>query len=167
MKKLLIFLSSVLFAFEISTPAFKNGSLIPQKFTCDGENISPEIIIKDIPKDTKSIAIVMQDPDAPNGVFTHWILYSINPKVSHIPQNIPKKPVTNLGLQGINSFGITGYSGPCPPYRQTHRYFISAIALNKEVKLKPNLTIIEFLDKIRPFVTAVARYEGIYKRSTK
>jgi len=109
----------------------------------------------------------MQDPDAPGGVFTHWVLYNISPQTKLIPQNLPKTSVTPLGYQGYNDFGKIGYGGPCPPPHQTHRYVITAIAINKKVKLPPNLTIRKFLAKIRDYVIDTATYVGLYKRSEK
>lgn len=164
MKKMIIFISSLLFAFNIYSPAFKQNSFIPAKYTCDGEDISIPLIISNVPKNAEELAIIMQDPDAPYGVFTHWILYNIKPNTKIIPQNLPKTSVTNIGYQGINSFGKIGYGGPCPPKGQTHRYIITAVALNKKILLNPDLTIREFLDKIRPYVFATAQYIGLYKR---
>ena len=167
MKKLIIFLSVFLFGFEIYSPDFKNNSFIPPIYTCDGKDISFKVIIKNPPKNTKALAIIMQDPNAPFGVFTHWILYNVNKNTRIIPKNLPKTPITPIGYQGINDFNKIGYNGPCPPLNQTHHYVITAIALNKNLKLPPNLTIKKFLDKIRPYVFATATYTGIYKRSKK
>ncbi|WP_456479831.1 YbhB/YbcL family Raf kinase inhibitor-like protein [Nautilia sp.] len=167
MKKLIILIAGFLFAFEIYSPAFKNNSFIPKKYTCEGADVSIPLIIKNIPKNTKSLALIMQDPDAPFGVFTHWILYNIPLNTSEIPENLPKTPLTKFGFQGINSFGKIGYGGPCPPPGKPHHYIITAIALNKNIDLKPGLTIQKFLDKIRIYVRGYAQYIGLYKRSIK
>ena len=167
MKKLIILIAGFLFAFEIYSPAFKNDSFIPKQYTCDGADISIPLIIKNVPKKTQTLAIVMQDPDAPFGVFTHWILYNLKPDTTEIPENLPKLPIITLGYQGINDFGKTGYGGPCPPYGKPHHYVITAIAIDRKLNLPPDLTIKKFLDKIRPYVIDIATYTGLYKRSGK
>ena len=92
----------------VQSIAFANNGHIPPKYTCEGENINPPIEISDIPEDTKTLAIIMEDPDAPAGDFTHWLSWNISP-AEEITEN------TNQGVSGINDFGKTGYAGPCPP----------------------------------------------------
>jgi len=166
MKKIIIFLAVLVFGFEIYSPAFKKMEMIPKKYTCDGENISIPIVIKDIPKNAESLALIMFDPDAPIGTFFHWSLYNI-PLINKIPSNIPKIPVTKYGAQGINDFGYVGYGGPCPPANQTHRYFIYVYALDKKLNLQPKLLPAQIFDKIKNHIISKASYVGIYKRSGK
>ena len=112
---------------KIDSPAFENEEMIPVKYTCQGENINPPLIIRDIPQGAKSLVLIMEDPDAPNGTFDHWLLWNI-PVSGTIDEN------TKAGTSGINDFGKTGYGGPCPP-SGTHRYFFRVYALDAELAL--------------------------------
>ncbi|RUM33418.1 MAG: YbhB/YbcL family Raf kinase inhibitor-like protein [Archaeoglobus sp.] len=113
-------------------------SEFPRKYTCDGEDVSPKIEISGI-GDAKSIAIVVDDPDAPIGTFTHWLIWNIEP-VEVIPENIPKKgEITDplVAVQGRNDFGNVGYNGPCPPPGKPHRYFFKVYALDTKLDIPP------------------------------
>jgi Raf kinase inhibitor-like YbhB/YbcL family protein len=113
-------------------------SEFPRKYTCDGEDVSPKIEISGI-GDAKSIAIVVDDPDAPIGTFTHWLIWNIEP-VEVIPENIPKKgEITDplVAVQGRNDFGNVGYNGPCPPPGKPHRYFFKVYALDTKLDILP------------------------------
>jgi Raf kinase inhibitor-like YbhB/YbcL family protein len=127
---------------QLTSASFQPGEAIPARFTCEGEDISPEFSWKDAPKETKSFVLVLHDPDAPkaNG-FTHWIIYNIPPGTSRIEENIPKQNIvmTGLGMQGRNDGGKIGYTGPCPP-SGTHRYFARLYALRKELDLQPGVS---------------------------
>src|SRR5688500_10145965 len=96
-------------AFKISSPAFANGSDIPVRHTCDGNDLSPQIAWSDVPEGTRSLALIVDDPDAPRGTFTHWVLYDIPPDTNGLGEG------ATLGIAGRNSFGRSGYGGPCPP----------------------------------------------------
>lgn len=110
---------------KISSSAFRNGEAIPKKYTCDGENVSPALSIREVPKGAKSLVLIVDDPDAPSGTFTHWILFNIDPKTSEIREgNVPAG-----ATQGINDFGKLEYGGPCPP-TGTHNYFFKVFALD-------------------------------------
>jgi Raf kinase inhibitor-like YbhB/YbcL family protein len=129
---------------RLLSSAIQEGKPIPPRFTCEGENISPEFYWVDAPKETKSFVLILHDPDAPrdNG-FTHWLLYDIPPNVTHIPENLPKQAsVADSGLQGKNDSGKLGYTGPCPPSRR-HRYFARLYALRKQLDLPPGATPME------------------------
>lgn len=110
----------------VQSPAFKNKGNIPPRYTCEGENISPAIEVKNMPPETKTMAVIMEDPDAPKGLFTHWVIWNLPP--GSIAEN------TQDGASGINSFGTTGYGGPCPP-SGTHRYYFNVYALDMELSL--------------------------------
>ena len=121
--------------------SFQNEGTIPQKFTCRGDNISPDFFWMDAPRETKSFVLILHDPDSPkrNG-FTHWLLYDIPPSVNRIREDLPKKaPVADSGLQGTNDAGELGYMGPCPPSGR-HRYFARLYALRQELDLPPGAT---------------------------
>ena len=114
---------------KITSSAFQEGANIPSKFTCDGENTSPPLQIADIPSEAKSLALVVDDPDVPSGLFTHWAVWNIPPQTTAVGEgNAPK------GVQGTNDFGKSGYGGPCPP-SGTHRYYFKVFALDRELDL--------------------------------
>jgi Raf kinase inhibitor-like YbhB/YbcL family protein len=149
----------------IESPAFKNGSYIPTKYTCDGIDISPELRISGIPFNAKSIVILMFDPDAPGGVFWHWIFYGIKPGQSLIPENIAKNDYTDYGINGVNSFGYVGYGGPCPPRGdKPHRYVFVVLALDTESSWGPRLSFREVIDKVKGHVIAYGYIIGLYSR---
>lgn len=115
---------------KLTSNAFKNGEFIPAEYTCDGYNISPKLEINDAPTDTKSFAILLEDPDSRFGTFTHWIIYNIPASVKILDSNIPNnEKLADNTLQGINDFKQVGYGGPCPQIG-THRYIFKLFALN-------------------------------------
>lgn len=107
---------------SVSSPSFKHEGLIPRTYTCQGSNISPPLVIEGLPEETHSLALIMDDPDAPRRTFDHWLVWNI-PPVKVIPEN------SRPGLEGTNSKGELGYTGPCPP-SGTHRYFFKVYAVN-------------------------------------
>jgi Raf kinase inhibitor-like YbhB/YbcL family protein len=111
----------------VQSVAFSHKGHIPPKYTCEGEDINPPLEISNIPDGTKSLAIIVEDPDAPRGTFDHWLVWNISPNTA-----IGEK--TNPGINGTNSFGKTGYGGPCPP-SGSHRYFFKVYALNTDLDL--------------------------------
>ncbi len=117
---------------RLSSPAFANGRLIQEKYTCRGDNISPQLQFIDPPESTKSFALIMHDPDAPDGDWVHWTVWNIDPKASGIPE------AGGLvgSVEGITSFGRAGYGGPCP-HSGTHHYYFDLYALDKKLKLDP------------------------------
>src|SRR6201982_953748 len=117
---------------SISSPAFQAGGDIPAKFTCNGTNVSPELKISGVPNEAKSLVLIVDDPDAPRGLFTHWIAWNIDPKATDIAENSPQAGA----IQGTNDFGKPNYGGPCPP-SGTHRYFFKLFALDTKLDLKP------------------------------
>lgn len=111
---------------EISliSSAFAEGEMIPKKYTCDAENVSPTLSWSDIPEGTESLALIVDDPDAPAGTWVHWVLYDIPAN-----QNGLSEGVKGIGIEGMNNFGDFGYGGPCPPRGPAHRYFFKIYAL--------------------------------------
>jgi Raf kinase inhibitor-like YbhB/YbcL family protein len=116
---------------KITSSAFQEGGNIPSKFTCDGGDSSPPLQIAEIPSSAKSLALIVDDPDAPSGLFTHWIVWNISPQTNGIAEGSTPK-----GVQGTNDFGKAGYGGPCPP-SGTHRYYVKIFALDRELNLPP------------------------------
>ena len=119
---------------KLSSNAFENNGIIPQIYTCDGEDVSPPLTISGVPDKAKSLALVMDDPDAPTGTFTHWVVWNISPQKSQFTKG------EKLEFpEGRTDFGDTGYGGPCPP-SGTHRYFFKLYALDSTLDLKPGAT---------------------------
>ncbi|MFA4647479.1 YbhB/YbcL family Raf kinase inhibitor-like protein [Pyrococcus kukulkanii] len=152
--------------FSISS-VFQEDSPIPKKYTCDGININPPLYISNIPENAKSLAIIVDDPDAPGGTFTHWIAWNI-PPVKEIPEGIPKKgkvesPVKMI--QGINDFGRIGYDGPCPPPGHgVHHYHFKVYALDITLNLTPRSTRRDLEEAMKGHIIAEAELVGTYER---
>jgi len=148
----------------VKIKGFDNGSVIPAQYTCDGLNYSPEITITNIPRETVSIAIITFDPDAPGGVFYHWIIYNITPTNDTllIPENIPKTRSFNGWIQGVNDFNSVGYGGPCPPKGSSHRYVWSVFAL--DTRLSTDKSLKDLLNEMKSHVIAYGMYYGTYRR---
>ena len=109
-------------AFNITTTAFEEGAFFPVQHTCDGDNTSPPLRWDDVPKGAVSFALILEDPDAPGGVFTHWIVYNLPADCRELEKIIPiEKNLGNGAIQGKNDFGKYGYGGPCPPKGDVHR----------------------------------------------
>ncbi|HMZ32287.1 MAG: YbhB/YbcL family Raf kinase inhibitor-like protein [Methanomicrobiales archaeon] len=126
---------------EITSEAFREGARIPDEFTCKGANLSPPISFGPMPPGTKSIVVICDDPDAPSGLFTHWILYNIPAGTEHISKGVPKKPVLIDGSRhGTNSYGRMEYSGPACPPGTTHHYHFDAYALDMVLALRAPVT---------------------------
>jgi len=126
---------------RISTRSFQAGAAIPQKYTCSGEDISPELTWTDIPSGTKALVLIVDDPDAPSGLWTHWLLYDLPPSTTTLPENFPRdRDLPGGGHQGTNDFGKIGYSGPCPPPGKPHRYFFRLYALNAPLGIAAGAT---------------------------
>lgn len=120
-------------AMRVSSQAFREGGSIPAAFACDGKDVSPPLTIDDVPRNAKSLALIVDDPDAPSGVFTHWVMYNIDPGTREIPED----SVPRGAVQGTNSFKKQQYRGPCPP-SGTHRYFFKVFALDAKLDVDPN-----------------------------
>src|SRR5579862_404929 len=117
-------------AFQLTSRAFKDGEPIPPHYTADGEDVSPPLEWKDPPAGTKSLTLICDDPDAPGGTFTHWLIFNIPPSVVLFPEAFPPlKSLQNGIRQGTNDFGSIGYSGPAPP-SGVHRYYFKIYALS-------------------------------------
>jgi len=116
---------------QLTSDAFRHGDPIPSRYTCDGENISPQLSWGTVPDGTKSIAIIVEDPDAPRGTFLHWILYNLPPATTKLPEHVPEdRRLPRGGEQGMNDMRTVGYFGPCPPPGRPHRFFFRLYALD-------------------------------------
>jgi hypothetical protein len=154
---------------KLSSAAFEHGNAIPSRFTCEGENISPELSWNDVPAETNSFVLIVHDPDAPReGGFTHWVLYNIPGDTDRIGENISKSSsiVPGLGTQGRNDSGKIGYTGPCPP-SGNHRYFFRLYAVRSDLGLQPGATHAEVLSAMRDKIIAEAEIMGTYTKKAK
>ncbi len=121
--------------FAISSPAFKNGETIPMKFTADGEDVSPILVWTNPPHGTKSYALICDDPDAPMGTWTHWVIFNIPGGNIGLPEAVPvMEKLPDGARQGLNSWRRIGYGGPSPPPGDPHRYFFKLYALDDELR---------------------------------
>jgi len=156
-------------SFRIEIPAFKYGERIPKKYTCDGENLCPEINWFESPEDTDSFTLIVEDPDAPYKTFTHWIIYNIPRNISKLEESKPLniRTLDNKAIQANNDFGRSGYGGPCPPKGMDHHYFFRLYALNKYLPEKAYTEVDgkSFHSLIpKNIIVDEAEYMGIYRR---
>src|SRR3990167_1037537 len=123
--------------FALKSQAFKGGDLIPDKYTCEGPDVSPPLRWNDPPRETHSFALIADDPDAPMGTWVHWVVYNIPAGERGLDENVPKQErLPNGAMQGMTDFHRVGYGGPCPP-SGTHRYFFKLYALDVALTLPP------------------------------
>jgi Raf kinase inhibitor-like YbhB/YbcL family protein len=149
---------------KVTSPAFKNGEMIPKKYTCDGEEMSPPLEWSEAPAGTKGIALISDDPDAPMGTWVHWVIFNMPPDTKKLPENVPHAPTLDNGAkQGIDDSGKIGYGGPCPP-SGTHRYYFKVYALDKMLDLKPGATKKDLLKAMEGHIIAQGELMGRYKR---
>lgn len=152
---------------SLSSTAFESGYKIPVVHTCDGDDISPPLSWDGEPKATRSFAIIMEDPDAPGGTFTHWMIYNIPPDTHKLDKAVPIKINLDLGaVQVKNDFGKIGYGGPCPPKGEEHRYFFKIFALKKKFRPQSIQNEDDFYRLIKGHVLEKAEYMGKYYRKT-
>ncbi|GHO41862.1 YbhB/YbcL family Raf kinase inhibitor-like protein [Ktedonospora formicarum] len=144
---------------KLISPAFQHGQLIPVQYTCDGANHRPPLTISDVPKEARSLTLVVEDPDAPSKVFTHWLLYDLPPSTQHI---LEQEALLD-GVEGVNDFGTRGYKGPCPP-SGTHRYVFRLFALDTQLALPQGARKEDVLAKLKDHVLATAELVGTYAR---
>lgn len=149
---------------ELTSPAFSEGEAIPRQYTCDGVNISPPLIWRGVPQKTLSLALICDDPDAPVGIWVHWVVYNIPVSVGELQEFFPHdKELPNGIRQGLTDFKTVGYGGPCPP-SGTHRYFFTLYALDTKLAISPGLTKAQVLEKMKGHVLAETQLMGTYAR---
>ena len=125
-------------ALQLTAKAFHDGQAIPKKYTCDGQDVSPELAWSGAPEGTKSLALIVDDPDAPAKVWVHWVIYDLPADTGGLPEAISQdRELRDGARQGKNDFGKIGYGGPCPPRGPAHRYFFKLYALREKTGLKP------------------------------
>ena len=144
--------------------AFKDGGVIPQEYTGFGRDLSPPLSWSGVPEGTRSIALICEDPDAPMGTWTHWVIYNIPPDTHGLPENVsPKETLPNGALQGRNDFRRIGYGGPKPP-SGIHRYFFKLYALDKELDLTPGVTRDQLLRAMKGHILAEGQIMGTHSK---
>jgi Raf kinase inhibitor-like YbhB/YbcL family protein len=149
---------------QITSPAFKEGEMIPSKYTCDGKNISPPLEWSGAPVNTKSFALIMDDPDAPGGTFVHWVIYNIPASQQNLSENIPAvNKLSNGILQGKNSAQRIGYFGPCPP-GGIHRYIFKLYCLDTNLNLVSGITKADLLKAMEGHILVQCQLMGTYTR---
>ncbi len=141
---------------ELTSPSFPHGEAIPRRHTCDGQNVSPPLVIEEIPAGTKSLCLIVEDPDASGKTWVHWVLFNI-PVTGRIEEN------SHPGRQGRNDFRKQGYGGPCPP-SGTHRYFFRLFALDRELGLPDGATRQQVEKLIEGHILDRAELSGTYSR---
>ena len=156
--------------FRIFSPAFTAGGPIPRAHTCDGADLSPPLAWSGMPDGTQELALVVDDPDAPNGTWVHWVLYGIAPGVAGLAAGVPrdaelKSPI--VAKQGMTDFRRPGWGGPCPPPGPAHRYIFTLYALSRESRVPPGATKAVLLESIKTITLAEARLVGTYGRGGK
>jgi len=149
---------------EIKSPAFEQEGMIPERYTCDGANVSPSLEWASAPEGTKSFALIYDDPDAPMGTWVHWVVYDLPESITKLPENIPPERIlSGGGKQGTNDFRKIGYGGPCPP-SGTHRYYFKLYALDTTVNLDPGATKDQLLKAMKGHILSEAQFMGKYRR---
>jgi Raf kinase inhibitor-like YbhB/YbcL family protein len=150
-------------AITLTSTAFSEGAPIPSDYTCDGADISPPLAWSEVPSGTQSLALIVDDPDAPRGTWVHWVLYNVPATVTELPPNVPlERSLPNGAKQGRNDFGKIGYGGPCPP-RGTHRYYFKLYALDTQLALDAGATKQELLDAMAGHILAEGQLMGTYR----
>lgn len=144
---------------KITSPAFQDNEMIPEKYTCDGDNVNPPLVFSGIPRKAKSLILIVDDPDAIAGIWDHWILFNIDPKVKKIEEG----SAPEWGIEAMNSSSKTSYSGPCPP-SGTHHYRFTLYALDKLLDLDSSSEKSDLLDAMDGHVLSQAMLTGLYTR---
>ena len=149
----------------ITSTAFQDGQPIPRKYTGDGPDKSPPLQWSEPPAETKSPALICDDPDAPHGTWVHWVLYGLSPVTRELNEGVPTtEKLVSSAMQGTNDFGNIGYGGPAPPKGNPHRYFFKLYALSEELDLAPGATKAELLDAMKGKIVAEGQLMGTYQR---
>lgn len=149
---------------KVTSTAFSEGGMIPKLYTCDGKDVSPPLAWGGVPPETRSIALIADDPDAPRGTWVHWVIYNMPAETTSLPEAIPHDAeIKSGGTQGTTSFNHVGYGGPCPP-GGTHRYYFKLYALDTKLSIAPPVNKEKLLAAMEGHVLASAQLMGKYSR---
>ena len=152
-------------ALQISTTAFSNGGNIPKKYSCDGADVSPPLAWSSAPAGTQSFALIADDPDAPVGLWVHWVLYNVPAGTTELAEGTDKKDELAGGaLQGRNDFRKIGYGGPCPPPGKAHRYYFKLYALDTKLNLKSGASKSDLEQAMKGHILEQSQLMGKYGR---
>jgi Raf kinase inhibitor-like YbhB/YbcL family protein len=152
-------------ALELTSPAFREGDLIPKKHTCEGPDVSPSLRWTNATKGTKSFALIADDPDAPVGTWVHWVIFNLPRETAELPEGVPaQESLSNGARQGFNDFKRVGYGGPCPPPGKPHRYYFKLYALDVNLDLKPRATKAHVLEAIKGHILEETQLMGRFGR---
>jgi Raf kinase inhibitor-like YbhB/YbcL family protein len=147
------------------TSIFLPDDSIPSRYTCDGEDVSPPLHWSNAPEDAKAFVLIVDDPDAPGGTFSHWLLYDVPADARALSEGVAKRDtVPGAGMYGVNDFGGVGYGGPCPPSGRPHRYVFALYALDAKLGLASRKRKADVLRGMRDHVLAQAELVGRYER---
>jgi Raf kinase inhibitor-like YbhB/YbcL family protein len=151
---------------QVTSAAFHEGEVIPAQYTCDGDNVSPPLRWGRLPKDSQSLALICEDPDAPSGTFVHWLIFNLPPIVSDLPEAMPTyQDLEETGaIQGRNDFNNIGYDGPCPPPGNAHRYYFRLYALDMKLQLQAGAKKREFMQALEGHILGEGHLMGTYQR---
>jgi Raf kinase inhibitor-like YbhB/YbcL family protein len=150
---------------SMKSSAFAHEGDIPQKHTCSGADVSPELSWSDPPAGTQSFSLIMDDPDAPGATWVHWVLYNLPAETRELPEGVPKELELKDGSrQGRNDFARPGYGGPCPPRGAPHRYYFKLYALDTRLNLAPGATKADLEKAMKGHILAQAQLMGRFKR---
>ena len=152
-------------SFALKTTAFSGGGEIPSRYTCAGVNLSPALTWSGAPAEAQALALIVDDPDAPMGTWTHWLIWNIPAQATSLPEGVPAVEVLDNGArQGKNDFGKIGYGGPCPPPGRAHRYFFKFYTLDKRLEVKAGATRRQLDAAITSHVLSKTEMMGTFRR---
>ena len=150
---------------QLTSAAFQEGEPIPVQYTCDGTNISPPLAWAGIPGGTNSLAMIVDDPDAPGRTWVHWVVYQISPDLTGLPEGLVNySNAGGIGTAGKNDFNKLGYGGPCPPKGKPHRYFFKLYALDADLELQQGATKTQLEAAMQGHILAQGQLMGTYGR---
>jgi len=144
---------------KLTSPVFEHNASIPSQYTCDGGNFNPPLNISEVPENTQSLVLMVDDPDAPGGDWVHWLVWNIDPKTTQINE----KSVPDNAIEGLTSFNNRGYGGPCPPGGE-HRYFFKLYALDTMIELESNANKQDLLQEMEGHIIDSVELIGLYSR---
>jgi Raf kinase inhibitor-like YbhB/YbcL family protein len=151
--------------FQLSSASFTASQMIPKKFSCEGTDVSPQLSWSGVPSAAQSLALIMDDPDAPAGTWAHWVLYNLPASTKELAEAVDKQEQLADGtLQGRNSFGKVGYGGPCPPAGTPHRYFFKLYALDIKLDLKAGASKADLEQAMKGHILGQTELIGKYGR---
>lgn len=150
--------AAVLTSLTVSSPAFRDGQGLPARYTCHGDGVNPSLHWSGLPSGTKSIAIVVDDPDAPHGPYVHWVVFNVQPRDTELAEDSAPPGARSA----INSSGSTGYAAPCPPAGKPHHYRFTVYALDSRLSLPDGAALTKALKAIPPNSIAQGRLVGVY-----